>query len=68
MLTECCENILKKKALLPDSKKYVWEELERIVLEESPNFISRLQLLLGSKIDEQSFRMALLIISVWHCL
>ncbi|MBD5357583.1 MAG: tetratricopeptide repeat protein [Bacteroides sp.] len=54
-------NHIERKTLIPDSENKVWDELERIVLEESPNFISRLQLLLGGKIDEQNLRMALLI-------
>lgn len=50
-----------EKTLIPSSDYHIWGEIEKIVLQQSPEFINRLSLLLGGLPDEQTLRLTLLI-------
>ena len=48
-------------SIIPSSEEYIWKDLEKIVIEEFPNFIERLQLLLGKFPDETNLRFCMLL-------
>lgn len=53
------EYILRKKTI-PDTDK-LWDEIEALILETSPNFRSRLYLLAGERLKTDAYHLALLI-------
>lgn len=50
-----------EKTIILNSEAHIWDELENIVLEQFPMFLTRLRLLLGDFPDEQTLRLSLLI-------
>lgn len=54
------QNYIEENRSVPDNNN-LWEELEKIVLDVSPNFKSRLYLLAGEKLKRDAYHLALLI-------
>lgn len=48
-------------SIISSSEEYIWNDLEKIILDEFPYFLTRLQLLLGEVPDVTNLRIALLI-------